>query len=130
MEYKRKKNTKRKREVQRNRALLILGMLLMVFLAITIYEVKSHKEASEETKKENKTTAKKIEVQTNEQEDKRKKLPLEERKKLAKEAAASYEHSEDFLWMLDTNDDTIDLVEDYETKKDEIPPETIGEDFV
>lgn len=130
MNNKRKKNIKRKREVLRNKVFAILGALFVLFLVITIYEVKSHKDNKDNENKKQQVAAEEIEVETKEKEDPRKKLPMEERKVLAKEAAAGYEHSEDYIWVLDSNEDTIDFVEDYEENKDNPPASDIGDDFV
>jgi hypothetical protein len=115
-----------------------LLLIVMIIVAVSIYRNGNKKESEQEAGKTSQTTP----LVQNEEDSDSSVLSQEtvaqedveetddERLARVKKEATKNGYPEDVIELLDKNPETVDFVEDYGTKKDQEPADTIGDDFV
>lgn len=127
------KQMKRRQQLHK-RILITMAVVVIVMVAagIGIYRIRvvhrREAEATEAKKIEQQETAKKDSAES--QKSIKKEETAEERLARVKREAQTKNYPKDVIELLDKNPETVDFVEDYETKKDNPVVENIGADYV
>lgn len=135
MEKRSIKQIKRRQQLRRNILITLTITLIVLGVAgIGIYKVRAtHRrevEAAAQKTEQQKQAEAKTASDTNTDNDTKKEETAEERLERVKKEAETKKYPKDVIELLSKNPETVDFVEDYETKKDEPVAKDIGSDYV